>query len=1041
MSFSTKHIGYLERDFLEDLGGRAADVPKSSDGARQDHLALCKISGISNFWEKDPEKVGGLRYLMQDLYAGLHGDGVPSIYGIVGEPSKVNLFVGTYCRQDGQDSSSQLTERLSTLQASLQSAYPGIELDSLLNEADQQLLQNLTRTFTHAALMVGTPTTKVGTEEHGVEQIERLIRGLYGTAGADANWAYIVTATPVPAKAVIQLYNLTLNELRVVANAEQSAVSESVVATKYEELLEGFLKKLALGKAQGLWHVAPCFLAQDAQTFNHGLAILKSVFSGKASWPDPVRLLACPLPKDNLHQLIYATMAAPKGPGQIQYPFKYLSLLNSEELGALTHLPMEEMPGYFVKDYARFDVACHYQETTEQDVWVGDVIDRGQKMGYPYRINCNDLTRHGLIVGTTGSGKTNTLFHLLKQLWQSQLPFMVVEPAKTEYRKLLHDSAFAQDLQVFTLGDETTSPFRLNPFEIRPGVSVQTHIDYLKSVFNASFIMYAPMPYVLERCIHEIYADKGWDMVTSDNVRGRHPKAHPTLTDLYRKIDPVVNRLGYEEKITMDVRAALKTRINSLRIGGKGLMLDTPVSTPIEILLQQPTVLELEQIGDDDEKAFLIGLLLTSLTEHYMAQGLGEGTGLSHILVVEEAHRLFQNVPSMADTEIANNKGKAVETFCNILSEIRAYGEGVLIAEQIPTKLAGDVIKNTNLKVMHRLTAADDRQVMGATMNLTGDQVKRVASFVAGEAAIYSEGDDGALAVKVPYCKLESASLDKRQENQQIRESMGRGTPDVEARLMPLTGSPQYQEQLRQYGRIARQVEDDPEFAELLARYIVSAVTYAPTLQEAFPQLVQFIYKFCKNNTDAGGVSFVLSQAIAAYFELRGQQYGWTYEEMEQIEKRFQNLVLKVALEQGLQGISERQSVESEQPSIQAFQEQHRRLCQLTVYPFAGCERVCPNKNCLYRYNVQTLLADRRLHNNFTAALADFSGDEMWRKAYEVCRVVERRVGLKSLSPEEIQKIALCFVIQKSDSMPYMDVFLKEKILTNMVGLIQQLSG
>jgi hypothetical protein len=198
---------------------------------------------------------------------------------------------------------------------------------------------------------------------------------------------------------------------------------------------------------------------------------------------------------------------------------------------------------------------------------------------------------------------------------------------------LLRNGRFEGQLRVYTLGDERFAPFRLNPFEFeihdaRNRIPVQTHIDYLKSVFNAAFVLYAPMPYVLEMCLHEIYEDRGWDLTTGQNrrlpanLRGRKADypVFPTLTDLYLKIDDVVDRLGYDVKLERDIKASLKARIGSLRLGGKGLMLDVSHSIPMSSLLAQPTILELEQIGNDDEKAFIIGLILTRLYEYRRVQ-------------------------------------------------------------------------------------------------------------------------------------------------------------------------------------------------------------------------------------------------------------------------------------------------------------------------------------------------------------------------------------------------------------------------------------
>jgi hypothetical protein len=717
-SFSTKHIDYLERNYLDDLNGEIKDINLDFRIPNPENICLLKVLGISKLWEPHVEEVASACYVMTDVLAGLYGEKIPFVYILIGGATRFDLCIGTYVEVD-KSSKSGLTvnESLETIRTTLCSAYPGIDL----KEKEFSNIQKKIESFSFVGLVTGTPTIKVGTEKMGVEQIERLMRGLYGR-----NWGYIVVASPLEEKDVNSFYNTTLNEMRIVMDAQTSAKTDSPIAERYMELLKVHLEKVTIGKSQGMWHVATYIICQDIKTFNYAKSVVKSVFGGKESVPDPIRVLECHGFKEQVHHLGQIVVPGTSSLGQMRYPFKYLSTLNSNELASFGYLPTEEMPGYFVKDYARFDVASQVIEKDDA-VEIGEILDQSLRMGLKYQIRVKDLDRHALIVGVTGCGKTNTCFHMLKQLWQRGIPFLVIEPAKIEYRKLLQSKELRNDLQVFTMGDETVSPFRLNPFQIMPGVSIQSHIAHLKSVFNASFVMYGPVPYVLEQCIHEVYEDKGWNLATNENERGRHRNAHPTLTDLYRKVDELVDRLGYERRTTMDVKAALKTRINSLRVGGKGSMLDTRTSVPIEQLLERPTIMELEKVGDDDEKAFLIGLLLMFLYEHYISKGVKERGSLNHITIIEEAHRLLKNVPTEVNYETSNIKGKAVEAFCNILSEIRAYGEGFLILEQIPSKLASDAIKNTNLKIMHRVVSMDDRSTVGGAMNMDENELTRIA--------------------------------------------------------------------------------------------------------------------------------------------------------------------------------------------------------------------------------------------------------------------------------------------------------------------------
>ncbi|MGH3993129.1 MAG: ATP-binding protein, partial [Pseudonocardiaceae bacterium] len=378
----------------------------------------------------------------------------------------------------------------------------------------------------------------------------------------------------------------------------------------------------------------------------------------------------------------------------------------------------------------------------------------------PYTVAPRALTRHTLVAGTTGSGKTNTVLALLFALAERGVPFLVIEPAKSEYRALLAHSGFGEHVQVFTPGTETVSPFRLNPFEVGPGESVAGHLDLLRAAFNASFGMWTPLPQVLEQCLHEIYVDAGWDLATDRNQRldadSDRTLAFPTLTDLLAKVPDVVRRAGYEERIEADIRAALVTRLRSLRVGGKGAMLDVARSIPMDALLARPTVLELEWLGDDDDKALVMGLLLVRIAEHRRAAG--QAGELVHVTVIEEAHRLLSRVQPRSSEESADPRGRAVETFVNLLAEIRAYGQGIVVADQVPLRLAPEILKNTNLKIAHRTVAAEDREALAGAMAMDAAQARALTSLPAGRAAVFSGGDDTPLLVDVVDVKDQLAA-------------------------------------------------------------------------------------------------------------------------------------------------------------------------------------------------------------------------------------------------------------------------------------------
>ena len=230
MDFSTKHIGYLERDYLDRLQGKVEERLQDFLIPPPNSISLVKILGIPRFWEEYREKVASTHYLMEDLVAGLYGEKKLVVHLITGETSAINLFLGTCDVELVNEDSTASGESSYILSGSLRSAYPGIELmEQTANDVSH--LQSVLGTYSYAGMLLGTPTVKVGTDEIGVEQIERLIRGLYGN-----EWGYLVVAVPMDETDVAKLYNSVLNELRVIADSEQSAAIQSAIPEKYKEV-------------------------------------------------------------------------------------------------------------------------------------------------------------------------------------------------------------------------------------------------------------------------------------------------------------------------------------------------------------------------------------------------------------------------------------------------------------------------------------------------------------------------------------------------------------------------------------------------------------------------------------------------------------------------------------------------------------------------------------------------------------------------------------------------------------------------------------
>ncbi len=360
------------------------------------------------------------------------------------------------------------------------------------------------------------------------------------------------------------------------------------------------------------------------------------------------------------------------------------------------------------------------------------------------------------VCGATGAGKSQTVRSLLEAAAGQGTPWLVVEPAKAEYRLM---AARLPGVEVIRIrpGEPDAIAAGLNPLEpaaAQDGARfpLQTHADLVRALFIASFRSEEPFPQVLSAALGRVYEDAGWDLALGEPADGGHAPAYPTLTALQRAAERVVTEIGYSQRVTDDVLGFIRVRLASLRHGTTGRFLEGGHPIDFGALLTRNVVLEIEDVGDDADKAFLMGTVLIRLAEHLRlaqrARPAGAG-GLRHLTVVEEAHRLLRRPESGDGPGGGGAAGHAVEMFAGLLAEIRAYGEGLIIAEQIPARLVPDVIKNTAVKIVHRLPAADDREAVGATMNASPSQSRYLVTLPPGEAAVFSDGMDFPILVRV----------------------------------------------------------------------------------------------------------------------------------------------------------------------------------------------------------------------------------------------------------------------------------------------------
>lgn len=454
------------------------------------------------------------------------------------------------------------------------------------------------------------------------------------------------------------------------------------------------------------------------------------------------------------------------------------SWLSANELGLLAGLPQKEVVGLRLREEVEFGLNVE-KIPAEYALELGHLVQSGEVKNIPVSLDKRDFDKHAFISGVTGSGKTTTCQNILAG-WGDA--FLVIEPAKTEYRSL---KAHCPDLLFFTPGLPDAAPFFLNPFELFPGEKISSRADMLKATFEASFVMEAAIPQILEAAIYRAYEEKGWH-ISSNTWRGGNPfsdgvYAFPTMLDFVKATQDITREQGFGERLQDEYLGSIKARLESLLVGAKGQMFNTSRSIDFLSLVKKRVVIELEEIRSSSEKSLLMGFIMTNLLQavkhwHSLRKDF------RHITLIEEAHRLLSRYIPGDNL----NKKQGVEVFTDMLAEVRKYGESLIIVDQIPNKMTPEILKNTNTKIIHKLFAQDDKDAVGNTMALSDEQKSFLSNLPPGRAVMFSQGWTKAIQLQVDekisaerddvdVTEIRQAALEYYLEPENLRRGILRG--------------------------------------------------------------------------------------------------------------------------------------------------------------------------------------------------------------------------------------------------------------------------
>ena len=419
------------------------------------------------------------------------------------------------------------------------------------------------------------------------------------------------------------------------------------------------------------------------------------------------------------------------------------TLVSGRELPMHLGLPTRSVHGLPIIEHAEFGRNVPDEAMPDEDKMnLGKIYHMGKEEAAGLLLNRQAMASHTFITGSTGTGKSNAVYHLLDEITKNgQTTFLVVEPAKGEYKNVFGNRT---DVQVFGTNPRETPLLRMNPFAFPENIHILEHIDRLVEIFNACWPMYAAMPAVLKDAIERSYQKVGWDLRNSESEKG----IFPTFFDLLDILPGVIEESHYSKDTQSDYVGALCTRVKSLTNGIYGSVLCAEDALSDAEMFDQNVIVDLSRVGSMETKSLLMGILVTKLQEYRMCSS-GMNSRLRHVTVLEEAHNLLRKTSAEQSQEGANLQGKSVEMLANAIAEMRTYGEGFIIADQAPGLLDMSVIRNTNTKIILRLPDEEDRKLVGKSAALKEAQIDELSKLPLGVAAVYQNEWPEAVLCKI----------------------------------------------------------------------------------------------------------------------------------------------------------------------------------------------------------------------------------------------------------------------------------------------------
>lgn len=548
------------------------------------------------------------------------------------------------------------------------------------------------------------------------------------------------------------------------------------------ELIEKQIKRVEQSTALGMWDFSAYFMSESPIIANNTAHMYLALTQGENSYlsQSAVNLWEYREErKDDIANIMdfirrlqhpeFELDIAPDDPSfdpdWLMYPphVNATVSLTGRELAYSLNLPKKSVSGLPVLESVAFGREVQRftppSEKTPKTLIAGNVYHmRKEDKNIRVKLDMDSLCAHTFITGSTGTGKSNFIYNLLEQIYEEDKHFLVIEPAKGEYKNVL--GGF-DDVSVYGTNPMYTELLHINPFSFPKHINVLEHIDRLVEIFNSCWPMYAAMPAVLKDAIERVYKDKGW--IFSNPAY--YSDDFPTFADLIKVLPDIMSESLYSADTKSDYSGALITRVKSLTNGINGEIFCSTKEISNEALFNKNVIVDISRVGSVETKSLIMGIIIMKLQEYRM-QPDEMNENLQHITVLEEAHNLLRRTSFVQAQESSNLQGKSVEMLTNAIAEMRTYGEGFIIADQAPDMLDEAVIRNTNTKIIFRLPDEHDCELVGKSIALNDVQIKELAKLPAFVAVIHqNDWIEAVLCKSEKYDKERKYAFNKKESN------------------------------------------------------------------------------------------------------------------------------------------------------------------------------------------------------------------------------------------------------------------------------------